>query len=74
MLQNLQQLDSVLSSGNRKLLQGAGTVSHAQAITKAKSEYRKYQEKTLSPVEKAYIATIKSLEKEAKKELRKPDK
>ncbi len=70
----VEQLDSVLSSGNRKLLQGAGTVSHAQAITKAKSEYRKYQEKTLSPVEEAYIATIKSLEKEAKKNSRKSDK
>ncbi len=70
----VEQLDSVLSSGNRKLLQGAGTVSHAQAITKAKTEYRKYQEKTLSPVEEAYIATIKSLEKEAKKNSRKSDK
>ncbi len=67
----VEQLDSVLSSGNRKLLQGAGKVSHAQAITKAKSEYRKYQEKTLSPVEEAYIATIKSLEKEAKKNSKK---
>ncbi|MEE1315204.1 MAG: virulence RhuM family protein [Faecalimonas sp.] len=62
----VQQLDSILSSGNRKLLQGAGTVSHAQAIAKAESEYRKYQEKTLSPVEEAYISTLKSLEKEAK--------
>ncbi len=67
----VEQLDSVLSSGNRKLLHGAGKVSHAQAITKAKSEYRKYQEKTLSPVEEAYITTIKSLEKEAKKKSRK---
>lgn len=63
----VEQLDSVLTSGNRKLLQNSGTVSHTQAITKAKAEYRKYQEKTLSPVEKAYLDTIKSLEKEAKK-------
>lgn len=66
----VEQLDSVLTSGNRKLLQNSGTVSHAQAITKAKAEYRKYQEKTLSPIEKAYIDTIKSLEKEAKKNSR----
>ncbi len=66
----VEQLDSILVSGKRKLLQGAGKVSHAQAVTKAKSEYRKYQEKTLSPVEEAYISTIKSLEKEAKKNLR----
>lgn len=66
----VEQLDSVLTSGNRKLLQNSGTVSHAQAITKATAEYRKYQEKTLSPIEKAYIDTIKSLEKEAKKNSR----
>lgn len=70
----VEQLDSVLSSGNRKLLQGNGKVSYEQAITKAKSEYRKYQEKTLSPVEEAYINTIKSLEKEAKKNSRKTQK
>lgn len=63
----VEQLDSILTSGNRKLLQNSGTVSHTQAITKAKAEYRKYQEKTFSPVEKAYLDTIKSLEKEAKK-------
>lgn len=67
----VKQLDSVLSSGNRKLLQDSGKVSHVQAITKAKSEYRKYQEKTLSPVEERYISTIKSLEKEARKNSRK---
>ncbi len=63
----VEQLDSVLASGNRKLLQDGGKVSHAQAITKAKDEYRKYQKKTLSPVEEAYIDTIKALAKEAKK-------
>ena len=40
----VKQLDSVLSSGNRKLLTGSGSVSHKQALEKAKSEYRKYQE------------------------------
>ena len=43
----VKQLDSVLSSGNRKLLTGAGSVSHKQALEKAKSEYRKYQELSL---------------------------
>ena len=32
----VKQLDSVLSSGNRKLLTGAGSVSHKQALEKAK--------------------------------------
>ena len=67
----VQQLDSVLTSGNRKLLQNSGTVSHTQAVAKAKSEYRKYQEKTIAPVEQAYLDSIKVLEKEAKKKSRK---
>ena len=64
------QLDAVLSSGGRKLLDNAGHVSHQQAIEKATAEYRKYQVQTLSPVEKAYVETVKSLESTAKKKSR----
>ncbi|MBP3806987.1 MAG: virulence RhuM family protein [Eubacterium sp.] len=63
----VEQLDSILSSGNRKLLVGSGKVSHDQAIKKAKEEYRKYQEITLSPVEEEYLKSIKGVEKEVKK-------
>ena len=63
----VKQLDSVLSSGNRKLLTGSGSVSHKQALEKAKSEYRKYQEITLTPVEKAYLESIKVVFKEVKR-------
>ena len=63
----VKQLDSVLSSGNRKLLTGSGSVSHKQALEKAKSEYRKYQELTLTPVEKAYLESIKEVSKEVKR-------
>ena len=63
----VKQLDSVLSSGNRKLLTGSGSVSHKQALEKAKSEYRKYQEITLTPVEKAYFESIKEVSKEVKR-------
>ena len=63
----VKQLDSVLSSGNRKLLTGSGSVSHKQALEKAKSEYRKYQEITLTPVEKAYLESIKEVSKEVKR-------
>lgn len=62
----VEHLDRILSSTGEKILEGSGTVSHAKAIEKAKSEYKKYQAKTLSPVEKAYLQTIKSLEKQAK--------
>lgn len=66
----VQQLDSVLSSSGRKLLEGSGSVSHAKAIEKATSEYRKYQVQTITPVEQAYFDSIKSLAKEAKKKSR----
>ena len=70
----IRQLDTILSSGGRPLLQGSGHISHQTAIRKAKTEYGKYQEKTVAPVEQAYLDTIKSLGKEAKTQVRKhPD-
>ncbi len=62
----VDQLDSVLSSGGRKLLTDAGSVSHEQAMEKAEAEYRKYQEQTITPVEEAYLETIQKAEKAAK--------
>lgn len=62
----VKQLDTVLSSGNRKLLLGADSVSHKQAMDKAKAEYRKYQQITVSPVEEAYLQSIKDAAKRAK--------
>lgn len=64
----VRQLDLVLSSGNRKLLEGAGSVSHKRAVDKAKTEYRKYQEITLAPVERAYLENIKEVSKKVKKQ------
>ena len=66
----VEQLDSILSSGNRKLLEDSGKVGHDEAIKKAKAEYRKYQEITLSPVEEEYLKSIKGVEKEVKKRSR----
>lgn len=66
----VEQLDSILVSGNRKLLKGTGTVSHDQAMKKAKEEYRKYQEITLSPVEEEYLKSINGVSKEVKKRKR----
>lgn len=63
----IKQLDSILSSTGEKLLKGAGKISHSKAIDKAKTEYRKYQVKTISPVESAYLETIKSINDKAKK-------
>ena len=63
----IEQLDSVISSGQRQILKGAGSISHNEAIKKAKEEYRKYQKITVSPVEEAYMETIKDVNKSAKK-------
>lgn len=60
-------LDSILRSTGGTLLEDAGTVSHAQALEKAKREYQKYQVQTLSPVEEAYLQTIKNVEKIVRK-------
>ena len=70
----IRQLDAVLTSGNRPLLEGAGSVSHTQAIEKARTEYRKYQANTLSPVERAYLDTIKVTAKNIKRQRRGKDK
>ena len=67
----VEQLDSVLWSGNRKVLSDGGRVSHAQAMKKAKEEYQKYQATTISPVEDAYLKTVKMAAKAAKQAGRK---
>ena len=66
----IEHLDNVLSSTGEKLLVGSGKVSHAQALKKAKEEYRKYQVIEVTPVEQAYLDTIKDIEKTAKKKSR----
>lgn len=59
----VKQLDTILSSTGEKILPDAGRVSRNQAIEKAKSEYKKYQVKTISPVEKAYLNSLKEINK-----------
>ena len=66
MLDWAMHLDNILTSNNEQLLQDAGKISHEQAIEKAKNEYRKYQQKTLSDVEKSYLETLKQAENRAK--------
>jgi hypothetical protein len=60
-------LDKILTMSGEKLLQGAGAVSHEKAIEKATLEYQKYQQKTLSEVEKNYLESLKLLENISKK-------
>lgn len=62
----VRQLDTILSSTGEALLNGPGSVSHQQAMDKAREEYRKFQVRELSPVERAYLDTIKSLNAKTK--------
>lgn len=63
----VEHLDSVLSSTGEQVLVGAGKVSHKQAMDKANREYQRFLVQNLSPVEEAYLQTIKEVEKTAKK-------
>lgn len=67
----VEHLDRILSSTGEKVLEGAGSISHAKAIEKAKAEYKKYQAKTLSPVEEEYLRAIKKLGKQAETKVKK---
>lgn len=58
-----EHLDRILTMSGEKLLQGGGSVSHEQAVEKAETEYKKYQQKTLSEVEKNYLETLKMISK-----------
>ena len=57
----------ILSSTGEKILVGSGSVSHKQAIEKAKSEYKKYQVKTISPVEREYLKSLKQISSKIEK-------
>lgn len=63
----VRQLDNNITSIGEELLTDGGSISHEEAMEKAVAEYRKYQVKTLSPVEQAYLESIKSIEKKAKR-------
>ena len=70
------QLDRMIEIFDKKVLTDAGKISHDKALAKAEKEYRKYQVKTLSPVEEAYLSacdvqadldTIKTVQKQVEK-------
>ena len=62
----VRQLDTILSSSGEAFLNGPGSVSDQQAMDKAREEYRKFQVRELSPVERAYLDTIKTLNAKTK--------
>ena len=64
MADHLRELDTILSSTGRKLLDNAGKISTKQAKEKALAEYRKYKAKNLSSVEEDYLDSIRRVEGE----------
>lgn len=63
----VEHLDRILSTTGEQILVGAGKISHKQATDKANREYQRFLVQNLSPVEEAYLQTIKEVEKTAKK-------
>ncbi len=61
-----EHLDKILTMSGEKLLHGVGAISHENAIEKATIEYQKYQQKTLSEVEKNYLESLKVLQNKSK--------
>lgn len=63
----VEHLDRILSTTGEQILVGTGKISHKQAMDKANREYQRFLVQNLSPVEEAYLQTIKEVEKTAKK-------
>ncbi len=62
-----QHLDGILTATGEQILQNAGSISHEQALDKAKAEYKKFQAKTLSSAEHDYLENIKAVQKKIEK-------
>jgi len=69
MIDWVHELDKFAENYGKWVLKNVGTKSHQQAVKKAELEYRKYQEKTLSPVEKEYLEVVKTLNKKIAKKI-----
>ena len=66
----VSEVDDFAERYGEGVLLGSGNISNKQAIEKAESEYEKYRKSekdALSPVEKAYLDTVKSAQKKLEK-------
>ncbi len=64
------ELDKFTGMYGKGVLKNVGKVSHDDAVAKAEGEYKKYQVKTPSPVEEAYLDTIKTAQKKVAKKVK----
>nr|DAG01849.1 MAG TPA: virulence protein [Siphoviridae sp. ctYaH2] len=67
----VDELDKFSANYGKGVLKGAGTISHDEAQKKATREYRTYEARTLSPIEESYLESLKVLEKNTAKLLKK---
>lgn len=57
-------LDTIMQAATgRPALEGTGSVSHVQAMRRAKQEYRRYDERTLNPIEVSYLESLKETQR-----------
>jgi hypothetical protein len=57
----IKKLDEVLSTSNRQLLDGAGSISHEQAVMKATNELERYRRRELLLYESDFDRAIREL-------------
>lgn len=62
----INHVDNILTVTGETLLTNKGKISRLQMENKVENEYRKFQAKTLTQVEKDYLAEIRNIEKLAK--------
>jgi hypothetical protein len=70
----LSELDQFTGIYGKGTLQGAGAISHEEALKKAEAEYEKYRRKSdsdLTPVEQAFLESIKSAQKKLEGKVKK---
>ena len=62
----INHVDNILKATGEDLLEGNGKITRQKMKEKVSEEYKKFQQKTLSQVEKDYLKEIKEIEKKAK--------
>ena len=65
-----KHLDGILTATGEQLLQNAGNISHEKALDKVKTEYKKFQAKTLSSAERDYLDVIKTVQKKVEQKVK----
>ena len=63
----IENIDNLLKSMNRPILENKGLISHDMAIEKAENEYKKFVNENLSEIEVEYLKSIEEINKKINK-------